>query len=168
MLQTYILSLALNYHPDQIRFILVDYKGGGMADAFRNLPHVTGIIDNLQTGNTIARALASIQGEIHRREHIFREADVNNIDDYIRFYYDDPTQERLPHLIIIVDEFAELKADQPDFMRELISASRFCRRRSPPTRFRTKSGQTPTSRYACACRAAATPWRCCTARTPPI
>ena len=124
MLQTYILSLALNYHPDQIRFILVDYKGGGMADAFRNLPHVTGIIDNLQTGNTIARALASIQGEIHRREHIFREADVNNIDDYIRFYYDDPTQERLPHLIIIVDEFAELKADQPDFMRELISASR--------------------------------------------
>lgn len=124
MLQTYILSLALNYHPDQIRFILVDYKGGGMADAFRNLPHVTGIIDNLQTGNTIARALASIQGEIHRREHIFRDADVNNIDDYIRFYYDDPTQERLPHLIIIVDEFAELKADQPDFMRELISASR--------------------------------------------
>ena len=124
MLQTYILSLALNYHPDQIRFILVDYKGGGMADAFRRLPHVTGIIDNLQTGNTIARALASIQGEIHRRERIFRDADVNNIDDYIRFYYDDPAQERLPHLIIIVDEFAELKADQPDFMRELISASR--------------------------------------------
>ena len=124
MLQTYILSLALNYHPDMIRFILIDYKGGGMADAFRNLPHVTGIIDNLQTGNTIARALASIQGEIHRREKMFRDADVNNIDDYIRFYYDDPDYERLPHLIIIVDEFAELKTDQPDFMRELISASR--------------------------------------------
>ena len=124
MLQTYILSLALNYHPDQIRFILIDYKGGGMADTFRYLPHVTGIIDNLQTGNTIARALASIQGEIHRREHLFRKAGVSSIDDYIRFYYDDPAEERLPHLIIIVDEFAELKADQPDFMQELISASR--------------------------------------------
>lgn len=124
MLQTYILSLALNYHPDQIRFILIDYKGGGMADAFRRLPHVTGIIDNLQTGNTIARALASIQGEIHRREHLFRKVGVNNIDDYIRFFYDDPAEERLPHLIIIVDEFAELKTDQPDFMRELVSASR--------------------------------------------
>ncbi|MDE7244340.1 MAG: type VII secretion protein EssC [Oscillospiraceae bacterium] len=124
MLQTYILSLALNYHPDQIRFILIDYKGGGMADAFRHLPHVTGIIDNLQTGNTIARALASLQGEIHRREHMFKEAGVDYIDDYIRYFYDDPGKERLPHLIIIVDEFAELKADQPDFMRELVSASR--------------------------------------------
>ena len=124
MLQTYILSLALNYHPDQIRFILIDYKGGGMADAFRKLPHVTGIIDNLQTGNTIARALASLQGEIHRREHMFKETGVDYIDDYIRYFYDDPEKERLPHLIIIVDEFAELKADQPDFMRELVSASR--------------------------------------------
>lgn len=124
MLQTYILSLAVNYHPDQVRFILIDYKGGGMADAFRNLPHVTGIIDNLQTGNTIARALASIHGEIHRREQIFRKAGVSSIDDYIRFFYDDPAEERLPHLIIIVDEFAELKSDQPEFMQELISASR--------------------------------------------
>lgn len=124
MLQTYILSLAVNYHPDQVRFILIDYKGGGMADAFRNLPHVTGIIDNLQTGNTIARALASIHGEIHRREQIFRKTGVSSIDDYIRFFYDDPAEERLPHLIIIVDEFAELKSDQPEFMQELISASR--------------------------------------------
>ncbi|MCD8087342.1 MAG: type VII secretion protein EssC [Oscillospiraceae bacterium] len=124
MLQTYILSLALNYHPDQVRFILIDYKGGGMAEEFRRLPHVTGIIDNLQTGNTIARALASIQGEIHRREKLFRKVGVSSIDDYIRFFYDDPAEERLPHLIIIVDEFAELKADQPDFMQELISASR--------------------------------------------
>jgi S-DNA-T family DNA segregation ATPase FtsK/SpoIIIE len=124
MLQTYILSLAVNYHPDQVRFILIDYKGGGMADAFRHLPHVTGIIDNLQTGNTIARALASIHGEIHRREKIFRKVGVSSIDDYIRFFYDDPAEERLPHLIIIVDEFAELKSDQPEFMQELISASR--------------------------------------------
>lgn len=124
MLQTYILSLAVNYHPDQVRFILIDYKGGGMAEEFRHLPHVTGIIDNLQTSNTITRALASIHGEIHRREGIFRNAGVSSIDDYIRFFYDDPQFERLPHLIIIVDEFAELKNDQPDFMQELISASR--------------------------------------------
>ena len=124
MLETYILSLALNYHPDQIRFILIDYKGGGMADTFRKLPHVTGIIDNLQGERIISRALASIQGEIHRRERIFKNTGVNNIDDYIRFFGDDPNEEKLPHLIIIVDEFAELKNEQPDFMRELVSASR--------------------------------------------
>ena len=124
MLETYILSLALNYHPDQIRFILIDYKGGGMAETFRKLPHVTGIIDNLQGERVINRALSSIQGEIHRREKIFKDSGVNNIDDYIRFYGDDPNEVKLPHLIIIVDEFAELKNDQPDFMRELVSASR--------------------------------------------
>ena len=124
MLETYILSLALNYHPDQIRFILIDYKGGGMAETFRKLPHVTGIIDNLQGERIISRALASIQGEIHRRERIFKNTGVNNIDDYIRFFGDDPNEEKLPHLIIIVDEFAELKNEQPDFMRELVSASR--------------------------------------------
>ncbi|MBR6184891.1 MAG: type VII secretion protein EssC [Clostridia bacterium] len=124
MLETYILSLALNYQPDQVRFILIDYKGGGMAETFRHLPHVTGIIDNLQGDRIINRALASIQGEIHRRERIFRDAGVNNIDDYIRFFGDDPKEEKLPHLIIIVDEFAELKSEQPDFMRELVSASR--------------------------------------------
>ena len=72
MLQTYILSLALNYSPEQVQFILIDYKGGGMADAFRNLPHVAGIIDNLQGARVISRALASLNGEIHRRERIFK------------------------------------------------------------------------------------------------
>ena len=124
MLETYILSLALNYSPRQIQFILIDYKGGGMADSFRELPHVVGIIDNLQGERVISRALASLNGEIHRRELIFREHDVNNINDYTRQFDNDPTVPNLPHLIIIVDEFAELKSEQPGFMRELVSASR--------------------------------------------
>lgn len=124
MLQTYILSLALNYGPNQVQFILIDYKGGGMADAFRSLPHVAGIIDNLQGERVINRALASLNGEIHRRERIFKLLNVNNINDYTRQYGDDPNEIKLPHLIIIVDEFAELKSEQPDFMRELVSASR--------------------------------------------
>ncbi len=124
MLETYILSLALNYSPDMVRFILIDYKGGGMADTFKDLPHVTGIIDNLQGERVIQRALASIEGEIHRRERIFKETGVNNIHDYIRFFGDDPKEEKLPHLIVIVDEFAELKSEQPDFMAKLVSASR--------------------------------------------
>jgi len=124
MLQTYILSLALNYSPHQVQFILIDYKGGGMADAFRELPHVAGIIDNLQGERVINRALASLNGEIHRRERIFKALNVNNINDYTRIYGDDPNEVKLPHLIIIVDEFAELKSEQPDFMRELVSASR--------------------------------------------
>ena len=124
MLQTYILSLALNYSPEQVQFILIDYKGGGMADPFLNLPHTAGIIDNLQGSRTISRALASLNGEIHRRERIFKAHDVSSINDYTQMFGSDPNEIKLPHLIIIVDEFAELKSDQPDFMRELVSASR--------------------------------------------
>ena len=123
MLETYILSLALNYSPKQVQFILIDYKGGGMADSFRNLPHVAGVIDNLQGARVIDRALASLNGEIHRREKIFKEVKINNINDYTRQYGDEPGME-MPHLIIIVDEFAELKSEQPEFMGELVSASR--------------------------------------------
>ena len=124
MLETYILSLAVNYSPDNVRFILIDYKGGGMADTFKDLPHVTGIIDNLQGERVIQRALASLEGEIHRRERIFKETGVNNIHDYMRFYGNDPNEEKLPHLIVIIDEFAELKSEQPEFMAKLVSAAR--------------------------------------------
>ena len=124
MLQTYILSLALNYSPNQVQFILIDYKGGGMADAFRELPHVAGIIDNLQGELVINRALASLNGEIHRRERIFKAHDVSNINEYTMSFGNDPSEPILPHLIIIVDEFAELKSEQPEFMQELVSASR--------------------------------------------
>ena len=124
MLQTYILALALNYHPSQVQFVLIDYKGGGMSNDFANLPHVAGRIDNLQTNRLIFRALASIRGEIHRRQEIFSKVGVTNIDDYMRFFHNDPNEETLAHIIIVVDEFAELKKEQPDFMRELVTASR--------------------------------------------
>lgn len=68
-LQTYILSLVLNYHPHEVAFILIDYKGGGMAQSFIGLPHLAGVITNLG-GNQTTRALLSINAEIKRRQRI--------------------------------------------------------------------------------------------------
>ena len=124
LLQSYILSLAINYSPTEVQFILIDYKGGGTSEDFRNLPHVAGVIDSLQGERAIFRALASIKGEILRREEIFKQRGVNSIDDYMRLFNPDPEADSLGHLIIIVDEFAELKKEQPDFMHELVSAAR--------------------------------------------
>lgn len=122
-LQTYILSLAINYHPHEISFILIDYKGGGMANSFENLPHLAGIITNLG-GNQTNRALASINSEIKRRQGIFSENKVKHIDEYIELYRCDKVANPIPHLIIIADEFAELKKEQPEFVSALVSASR--------------------------------------------
>lgn len=121
-LQTYILSLAINFSPDDVGFFLIDYKGGGMANLFNGLPHVIGQISNL-SGNQVKRAMVSIKSENKRRQRIFNEHGVNNINSYTRLYKNNEADVPIPHMFIVIDEFAELKREEPDFMRELISVA---------------------------------------------
>ena len=122
MLQTYILSMAVNYSPLEVNFFLIDYKGGGMAGLFSGLPHICGSISNL-SGGLISRALTSIKSENLRRQKLFSRHGVNHIRSYARLFYEGKVDNPLPHLIIIIDEFAELKKEEPDFMKELISVA---------------------------------------------
>lgn len=126
ILQTYILSIATLFHPYEVAFVIIDFKGGGMVNQFKTLPHLLGAITNID-GKAIDRSLKSIKAELQKRQRLFAEAEVNHIDKYIKKYKAQEVQEALPHLIIIVDEFAELKAEQPEFMKELISAARIGR-----------------------------------------
>ena len=135
---TYILSLAINYSPDDVAFVLIDYKGGGLAYAFENktknitLPHLAGTITNLDKAE-MDRTLVSIDSEIKRRQHLFNEARDNlgestiDIYKYQTFYKEGKLNEPVPHLFIICDEFAELKSQQPEFMDNLISVARIGR-----------------------------------------
>ena len=119
-------------------FILIDYKGGGLAGAFEDpdrgikLPHLAGTITNLD-GAAINRSLISIQSELRRRQAIFNEArkaaneGTMDIYKYQQLYRDKIVTEPVPHLFIISDEFAELKSQQPEFMEQLISAARIGR-----------------------------------------
>lgn len=122
-LQTLVLSLCLNFNPHEIAFILIDYKGGGMANVFKRLPHISGVITNLD-GNQTNRALSSIKGEVSKRQTLFERSNVNHIDKYQKAVRNGTVFEPLPHLIIIVDEFAELKDERPDFISELVSTAR--------------------------------------------
>lgn len=126
ILQSYILSMAMLYHPYEVGFVIIDFKGGGMCNQFRDLPHLVGAITNID-GREIDRSLKSIKAELQKRQRVFAEAGVNNISNYILKYKAGEVSVPIPHLIIIVDEFAELKAEQPEFMKELISAARIGR-----------------------------------------
>lgn len=135
---TYILSMAINYHPDEVQFVLIDYKGGGLAGTFENketgfkLPHLAGTITNLDVSE-INRSLASINSELKRRQALFNQArDIlgeSSVDiyKYQKWYRDGKIEEPISHLFIISDEFAELKSQQPEFMAELISTARIGR-----------------------------------------
>lgn len=126
ILQTYILSIAIFYHPYEVSFVIIDFKGGGMVNQFKELPHLLGAITNID-GKAINRSLKSIKAELQKRQKMFAEAEVNHIDKYIKKYHNGEVKIPIPHLVLIVDEFAELKAEQPDFMKELISAARIGR-----------------------------------------
>lgn len=123
IVQSYILSLAITFSPSDVGFLLIDYKGGGMANLFKDLPHVLGTITNLDGGESL-RALVSIQSELKRRQRLFEQVGVNNINVYTKRFKAKEAKEPLPHLFIISDEFAELKKEQPQFMQELISTAR--------------------------------------------
>lgn len=122
LIQTWILSMAINYHPNDVSFVIIDYKGGGMANLLEPLPHVVGKITNI--GSNITRSLISLQSEIKRRYAVFEKYGVNHIDKYQKLFIDGVASEPMPHLIIVSDEFAELKKEEPEFMAGLISASR--------------------------------------------
>lgn len=133
---TYILSMAVNYHPNEVAFVLIDYKGGGLTGAFENehfrLPHLAGTITNLD-GGAIMRSILSIKSELRRRQTVFNHArEIANegtmdIYKYQKMYRDGLVEEPIPHLFIISDEFAELKSQQPEFMEQLISTARIGR-----------------------------------------
>jgi len=135
---TYILSMAMNYHPYEVSFVLIDYKGGGLTGAFENketgmkLPHLAGTITNLDTVE-MNRSLASIQSELRKRQRMFNEArdklNESTIDiyKYQSLYRRGLVDKPISHLFIISDEFAELKDQRPEFMDQLISTARIGR-----------------------------------------
>jgi S-DNA-T family DNA segregation ATPase FtsK/SpoIIIE len=127
LLQTLVASLAVHFHPHKLAFVLIDYKGGGMADPFSGLPHILGTINNLQERGLAIRAVTALNVECERRLRLFAEAGVNHIDDYQQLYYEGRLKEPLPYLVVVVDEFAELKTEQPEVAKEFIRIARIGR-----------------------------------------
>lgn len=135
---SFVLSMAINYSPSDVAFVLIDYKGGGLAGAFENkstgfrLPHLAGTITNLDKAE-LGRTLVSIESELRRRQIAFNEVrdrlgeSTIDIYKYQKYYKEKKIDVAIPHLIIICDEFAELKSQQPEFMDDLISIARIGR-----------------------------------------
>ncbi len=126
-----ILSLAVNYAPEDLQFVIIDFKGGGIASALtqkgKTLPHIAGTLSNLDPDD-MQRSLVSFKNECRYREKMLqklaekRNMPIMNLDEYRK----KKTEEfpEIAHLVIIVDEFAELKQERPEFMKELITVAR--------------------------------------------
>jgi len=132
LLQTLIAALALEHHPYYVSFLLIDFKGGSAFGIFKDLPHTVGIVSNLDK-TTASRALEAIKAELYRRQEFL--SNLNNqykdIGDYhrelVRLGAIPDNWDPLPHLFIIVDEFAQLAKEMPSFLPELIATLRLGR-----------------------------------------
>ncbi len=124
LLQTLICSLVLEHHPHFVSLLLIDFKGGATFGIFADLPHTAGIVTNLNS--TMARrALEAIKAETLDRQRYLESIKIRDITQYHDLYVSrkgavPPDFRPLPHLFIIVDEFAQLAREMPDFMSELV------------------------------------------------
>ncbi len=121
LLQSIIASLAASNRPDEMNYVLVDYKGGAAFKDCNHLPHTVGMVTDLD-GHLTTRALESLGAELRRREHQLAEADAKDIEDYLAAK--GPQDEPMPRLLIIIDEFAALVAELPDFVTGLVDIAR--------------------------------------------
>ena len=129
MLRTLVLALAASHPPDRVSMMLVDYKGGATFAPFESLPHVAGVITNLEDdAGLIERVYSSLAGEVQRRQQVLKDAgNIANIGDYTYRRRHDPSLPPLPHLLVIIDEFGELLTARPDFIELFLSIGRIGR-----------------------------------------
>ncbi len=117
LLQTLIASLALGNRPDEMVFVLVDYKGGSAFKECALLPHTAGLVTDLD-GHLTARALASLEAELRRRERLLQHLGAKDIEDYQATA--GAADARLPRLLLVIDEFKALAEELPAFLDGLV------------------------------------------------
>ena len=123
LLITMLVGLAAYYPPDILNFVLVDYKGGGAFRAFESLPHCVDIVTNLNK-SAVERMFTAINAEIRRRQGLNADTNTKDIVDYRRKGLHLNGGQPYPHLFIIIDEYAEMIDDNPEYRSELESITR--------------------------------------------
>jgi S-DNA-T family DNA segregation ATPase FtsK/SpoIIIE len=114
LLQSLVTSLAVHHPPTRLNFLFVDYKGGASSHAFERLPHTVGHVTNLTAGLAL-RALTSLRAELERRMAVLQDR-AKDLAEMLAVAPD----ETPPSLVIVVDEFATLVAEVPEFVAGMI------------------------------------------------
>jgi DNA segregation ATPase FtsK/SpoIIIE, S-DNA-T family len=126
LLRTLVVSLAITHDPQTLNFVLIDFKGGASFADFEALPHVAGVITNLEGDLTqVDRVYRSLLGEQLRRQRLLHDAgNLDNIKQYQAKWQMNPDMEPMANLLIIADEFTELIVNQPAFLDLFITIGR--------------------------------------------
>lgn len=120
MLRSLVVGLAAHSPPSALSFVLVDFKGGAAFDACVGLPHVVGVLTDLDA-RTTRRAVTGLDAELHRRERLLRAVGAVDLSSYRAVRADgDP---EIARLVIVIDEFASLATEMPDVLQALVGVA---------------------------------------------
>jgi S-DNA-T family DNA segregation ATPase FtsK/SpoIIIE len=117
-LQAWVLGMAAEYSPDRVTFLFVDYKGGSAFADCVKLPHCVGLVTDLSP-RLVRRALTSLRAELHYREHLLNRKKAKDLIELEK--RGDP--EAPPALVLVIDEFAALAGDVPDFVDGVVDVA---------------------------------------------
>ncbi|MEU6349790.1 FtsK/SpoIIIE domain-containing protein [Streptomyces sp. NPDC047072] len=121
LLQTLVATLAVVNRPDEMTFVLVDYKGGSAFAECAELPHTVGLVTDLDT-QEVERALISLGAELRRRETQLAAAGAKDVVDYLdKRARGGNVLPPLPRLVLVIDEFASMVRELPDFITGLVN-----------------------------------------------
>lgn len=120
LLRSLVAGVAATADPDHVAMVLIDYKGGAAFDCCAELPHVAGLVTDLDA-TLAARALRCLDAELRHRETRLREAGAEDLRAFRARC--DGADEPLPRLLVVVDEFASLSADLPEFLDALVGVA---------------------------------------------
>jgi DNA segregation ATPase FtsK/SpoIIIE, S-DNA-T family len=117
-LQAWVASLAVTHPPSRVNFLFVDYKGGAAFKDCIDLPHAVGLVTDLDT-HQVRRALTSLEAELSIREHILNRAGAKDLIEMEQQGH----PETPPNLLIVVDEFAALAREVPEFVDGVVNVA---------------------------------------------
>ena len=117
-LQTWIMGMAAAHSSARVNFLLIDYKGGTAFAECVNLPHTVGLVTDLSP-HLVRRALTSLKAELRRREHILNSHRAKDLLEMEKHRYPDTP----PSLVIVVDEFAALVGEVPEFVEGVVDVA---------------------------------------------
>ncbi len=124
-LNTLLLSMAMMFSPEDVNFVLLEFKGESFSGVLKSLPHVAGVITNLNDSSVVIRGLRSLLAENKRRQRILAgitELVSKNLPEYqvYRKIHPELNLEPMPHLIVVIEEFAEFIIQYPEYRETIL------------------------------------------------
>ncbi|EEJ1214720.1 DNA translocase FtsK [Listeria innocua] len=114
-----LVSLLYKATPDQLKLLLIDPKMVELAP-YNRIPHLVSPVITDAKAATVALKWAV--EEMERRYQLFSHTGVRNMEKYNEYAsHPDHTGEKLPYILIVIDELADLMMVAPNDVEESIS-----------------------------------------------